>query len=74
MAAPKKYGQIAIKNRSQPHSERTVMTVLDLGPGDTAWSPDGTEIAGPCRVFYQFHEDGPPGVIVMAEVPPDILA
>lgn len=71
----KKYGQLAIRNRSLPHNESTVMTSLDLAAGDTAWSPDGTEIAGPCRVFYQFHDDGTPtGCMVMSDVPLAILA
>lgn len=76
MAKPKRYGEVAVKNRAHPHDPHAdavqhTIAALDLADGDTAWNPHGDDFAGPVRVIYQFHENGdPPGVMLMEDVPP----
>lgn len=71
MAAPKRWGEIAIKNRARPQETGdTTTAAINLAPGDTAWNPHGADITDAPRVIYHFHANGDVGVMVMTEMPP----
>lgn len=70
MAKPKRYGEVAVKNRARQHSEITTASMITLAAGDTAWNPFGDDFADVPRVIYQFDADGTPlGTMVITEVP-----